>query len=189
MTCLNLGCGPFRAPAPWLNLDCWQDDQIRPDVVVDAARPLARWADGDVDRIYCGHVIEHVPWPDVPAFLAEIHRALRPGGELCVVAPDVYRAIRRWRDGIDPEGWELVESLLENPWEREHANGYGFLRQHPAWPASRHWWNAFEDRIVFALDEAGFVDVAPQPITPEALASWPVVAFTQWQCAVTARKA
>lgn len=186
---LNVGCGPFRAPEPWVNLDVHVSDSIRPDVVVeDPDRPLAGWGDGTVDRVYLGHVLEHIAWPDVPEFLADIRRALHPDGEVCAVGPDVFRAIRRWRDGLDPEGWQLIESILEGPWDRDYdTDGYGLIERLPAWPQARHQWNSYEKRVVVAFHLAGFSHAEGRPIDPDALGGWPLVAYTQWQCAVVAR--
>jgi len=188
---LNVGCGSFRAPPPWLNLDCHDGDGVHPDEVVDPDRPLATYPDNRVDRVYMGHVLEHIPWPDVPAFLADIHRALRPGGEICVVGPDILRVLKRWKEDLDPEGWDLIESILENPWDRCYGEtGYGLIYEEPRWKHSRHWWNCYEARVVFLFRQhTEFVDVEPQPIHPEQLGSWPLVAYTLHQCAVTARKA
>lgn len=190
MSWINVGPGSFPALAPWVNVDVHEGDGVTTDVVVaDHMNPLAEF--DNVERVYLGHVLEHVPWPDVPAFLANIERALAPGGEVCVVGPDILRVIQRWHEGLEPEGWELVESILENPWDRCYGEtGYGLiLDEDPRWPYARHWWNCYESRVVFALRQyTSLVDVSAQPITPEALGTWPVVAYTQWQCAATARK-
>lgn len=191
MVNLNIGCGPFPAPKPWVNLDCHADDQIRPDVLVDdPARPLAAWDDGTVDNVYLGHVLEHIPWDgELEPFLLDIRRALKPGGKVCAVGPDVMRVILRWKDDADLEGWALVESTLEGPWGRDLADGYGLTEALPSWPYARHAWNCYEKRLVFAFEHWGrFDQVKALPITAGALAGWPVVAFTPWQCAVSAVK-
>jgi hypothetical protein len=190
----NVGCGPYRAPAPWINLDCHEGDNVHPDVLVDAENPLGGFEPGTVERVYLGHVLEHVPWPEVPLFLQQLDDKLTPGGEICVVGPDVYRIIKRWHENLDPEGWPLVESCLENPWGRCYAEeGYAVtegIEPDSQWKYARHWWNCYETRIVYALEKhTHLVDITPQPITPEALGGWPLTAYTEWQCAVTARAA
>lgn len=186
---VNIGCGEFRAPDPWVNLDVWNEPPVRPDLVVDRHDdPLADFATGSVQRAYAGHVIEHVPWDDVRPWLGRIQAKLRPGGELMIVAPDVLRVIKRWKDGLDPEGWELVESVLENPWDRAHGEGYATIRQDPTWLYARHHWNCFEERVKFAFADAeGWASVESVPIEQAGeLGRWPLVAYTQWQCAVRA---
>jgi SAM-dependent methyltransferase len=43
------------------------------------------YPDDHFDRVVGIHVLEHLP--DLPAALSEVHRVLRPGGELCAVIP------------------------------------------------------------------------------------------------------
>lgn len=40
---------------------------------------------GHFDRVVGVHILEHLP--DLPSALKEVHRVLRPGGELCAVIP------------------------------------------------------------------------------------------------------
>lgn len=188
-TWLNVGCGPHRAPSPWINLDVHRGDGVDPDIVVaDSMRPCAEWDDQSVDRIYLGHVLEHVPTDELPAFLADLTRALRPGGEIAVVGPDVLRSIERWHAGQEP--WELVMSTLEGP-DYYPADGGHHLAADPdaGWRYCRHWWNCTEARVVHILNAAGFVDVTPCPLDGQHLGTWPVVAYAPWQMAVTARTA
>jgi hypothetical protein len=188
MSWLNVGCGPHRAPAPWVNLDVHVGDGIQPDVqVADPMFPLADYPDGGVDRVYLGHVLEHVQWDRLPLFLADIVRALCPGGELVAVGPDVFRVIEQWRDGREP--WQLVESALETPWPYASPEADGETWAVGAgWSEARHHWNSYEARVVWALRQVPeLADVEPLPLTPTGpLASWPVVAYTQWQCAARA---
>lgn len=186
---LNVGCGPHRAPAPWINLDVHRGGTVDPDVIVaDNMRPCADWADGTVDRIYLGHVLEHVPMDELGPFLADLQRALRPGGEIAVVGPDVLRTIERWHAGQEP--WELVVSTLEGP-DYYPADGGHQIADNPAagWRYARHWWNCTEARVVRILVNTGFVDVTARTLTADHLAEWPVVGYAPWQMAVTARTA
>lgn len=167
---LNVGCGTHRAPAPWVNIDVVDQGDTRPDVVVPAGTPLPYEA-GTVERVYLGHVLEHVPWPNVAGFLAEIRRVL--DGEVLVTGPDVYRTIQRWRAGAEP--WWLVESVLEHAVDPETTD----------WPEAHHHWNCHEVRVVEALERAGFAEVTPVSIFDQR--DWPVVNPSAWQLAVRAR--
>ena len=86
---LNLGCGDHRAPAPWVNIDRWPG--VHPDVVASAdALPFRS---GSVERLYCGHLLEHLEWEtELPEALAEIRRVT---DSVCFVGPDYDRAQAR----------------------------------------------------------------------------------------------
>lgn len=174
---LNVGCGPHRAPKPWINLDCHRGDSVEPDVLVDIDAPVAMWDRGSVDRVYLGHVLEHVEWPKLPAFLSGIRRVLKPDGELLAVGPDVRRTIQGWKDGV--ETWELVLSVLE-----ESSGGVGEVGD---WPAGTHKWNCHEARVVALLEANDFADVRAVPMPSSDMDNWPVVSRAPWQMAVFAR--
>lgn len=179
MTHLNIGSGPHNAPAPWINVDVVENDHIHPDIVVDPDRPLKQWKAKTVDAVYLGHVLEHIPWPTLPGFLAEVRRVLKPDAPVCVVGPDVHRAIERYKKGSEP--WHIVAACLE---EGTISPGMG----PDPWPGARHWWNCHEARVIQALECAGFNDVLGVHLDATTLAGWPCVSYAPWQLAVTATK-
>jgi hypothetical protein len=178
---LNVGCGPFRADLEgWVNTDVVHlPGDVEPDVVVTPDEPLP-FDDGTFDRIYMGHVLEHVPWDKVVPFLQLVSSKLSDDGVVMVVGPDVNRSLRMWNDGT--ETLEHVLGVLEDD---------GHYQHHTAdWFGARHCWNAYEGRVVRALEQAGFVDVKPLEIVRKAdFEGWPVVSHSAYQCAVRAVKA
>lgn len=172
MTYLNIGCGTHRAPSPWLNVDVHHDELHRPDLLTDPTEPFP-FDDGSAERIYLGHVLEHVKLDDLPYFLHEARRTLADDGELLAVGPDVYRTLRLWREGSEP--WEMVCSVME------HAAYPGTTD----WPQALHQWNCHEERVVEMLSYAGF-EPTQLDSPPEG---WPVVQWSAWQFCVIARKA
>lgn len=173
---LNVGCGPHRAPDPWVNLDCHRGDGVEPDVLVDEHAPLSGYASQSVDRVYLGHVLEHVMWPLVPAFMADVKRVLTPDGQVLVIGPDVLRTIIGWRDGS--ETWDLVLSTLE-------AMDGDAPDQVGQWGAACHKWNCHESRVIDLLTACGF-DAVAIPLASSDLDGWPVVSRAPWQLAVAA---
>ena len=119
---LNVGCG--RAPsAGWLNYDnsptVWLAKAplltrlLHRAGVIDAgsfefaafcrANPILHanakripHASGTVDVIYSSHMIEHLVRDDAWAFLLECHRALKPGGRLRLVVPDLHALVQQY---------------------------------------------------------------------------------------------
>lgn len=170
---INVGCGPHLADRPWINVDLL-GAEVPADIYAVPGDRLP-FDDGCAAAVYAGHVLEHVPWDDVGGWLADVARVLAPGGRLCVVGPDVFRAIRAWHEGAEP--WELVESVLEHDRPQEDLG---------AWAGARHSWNCTEARVAAALRAAGFVHIQALPIDGHELDGWPIVSRSPWQCAVVA---
>lgn len=151
---LNLGCGDHRAPAPWVNIDRWPG--VHPDVVASAdALPFRS---GSVERLYCGHLLEHLEWEtELPEALAEIRRVT---DSACFVGPDYDRA------QANPEHHVLLSAIV-----------CGGSR----WPGDTHRWVSTEDRSLDAIwqffPNAHPVDIYDMP-------DWPVVTPTGWQFAI-----
>lgn len=168
---LNVGCGQHRAPPPWINLDTRENENTFPDQIVDPREPLP-FEDASCERVYLGHVLEHISWPALPNFLADIRRLL--DGDLLVTGPDVYRTLEEWHRGR--LGWGLVEAVLEHAAHPERDNG---------WPEAHHHWNCHEARVIEALQLAGFGNVEPVSIFDPG-EGWPVTNPSSWQLAVRA---
>lgn len=164
---VNVGCGTHYAKG-WLNVDCVANDNTHPDLIAHGYR--LPFPERSVERIYAGHVLEHVPWADVPAFLAELRRVA--AGEILFTGPDLYRTIREWHAGR--LSWEIVESV------GEHQD-----RLRPDWPEAVHKWNCHETRMLDAIRAAGF-HADPAPVDRDGWDGWPVVNWSAWQCAVMA---
>ncbi len=181
---LNVGCGTHYADG-WLNVDVWENDETRPDLVVAANEPYP-FADGTFDAIFLGHVVEHLDWHFVRTFLADMERIAKPGSPILIVAPDVYRTIDMWRDGGAP--WELVQSVLEHQ-DIKSDN----VKWAEFWDGATHHWNCHERRVVEVLESIGAkqIEVVSETIPdgdgfkdPHSSIVWPVVGKAQWQCAV-----
>lgn len=110
---VDVGCGqaPYRPlltrATKYVGIDTGHDSMA--DVVGDAQRlPIVS---GVVESILCTEVLEHVRDPD--AVVAEVFRALKPGGELLLTAP------MSWNLHYEPNDyrrytcyglWQLLES-------------------------------------------------------------------------------
>lgn len=92
---LNWGCGSQPAPG-WINADRRPLNGV--DLCGDIRDGLAL-GDASIDYAVAIHVLQDLPWPDIPGALAELHRVLRPGGVLRLGLPDLDRAIEAYRRG------------------------------------------------------------------------------------------
>lgn len=154
MIALNLGCG-FRTSPRCVNLD-WSPlvrlkaspagrrlagvvlngqrlenfRSMTGDVVACDLRKGIPAETASVDLVYHSHVLEHIDRADVPVFLREIRRVLKPGGIHRVVVPDLERRVRAYVASLDaalaagttPADHDAtVSELLEQSVRREAA--------------------------------------------------------------------
>lgn len=190
MNLLNAGCGTHYAQG-WTNVDVWSSETTRPDVVVKPGEPYP-FEDNFFDAVFLGHVIEHIAWPEVPAFLKDISRVAKPGAPILVVGPDVHKTIKRWKDGEEP--WWMIESVLEHQ-DMNHQPD----RKHEWWDGAHHHWNCHEARVEKLLTVCGFADIENVfdliPNDPNGKTwvdqknqiTWPVVGKYFWQLAFLCR--
>lgn len=176
--CLNIGCGPHRTDlSGWINTDVVHEPGIiEPDIVVTPDDPIPFQA-YSFDRIYMGHVLEHVPWDKVVSFLKLAKEALKSDGELMIVCPDVNRALGYFLAGNEDLNW--YQGVIEDDLH---------YQQNPAqWFGARHCWNAYEDRVVRAVNLAGYKNVRTVDLNDASETyGWPVTSKADWQCAVKA---
>jgi SAM-dependent methyltransferase len=90
---LNLGCGPNPA-AGWINLDLRREQGVQ--LCCDLRRGLAL-ATECADYAVGMHVLQDLPWPEIPPAVSEMYRVLKPRGVLRLGLPDLDRAIDAYR--------------------------------------------------------------------------------------------
>jgi SAM-dependent methyltransferase len=65
------------------------DANYSSDHVIQAPLGALPFADASFDHVLCLDVLEHLTYHEQPRALAELHRVLRPGGELFVSVPNL----------------------------------------------------------------------------------------------------
>jgi len=98
--------------------------------------------DNSFDHVVCSEVLEHIP--DFEAMLLEIHRVLKPGGNLCVSVPRAWPEKICWRLEQRYHQVEGGHVRIFNGHTLQHliaANGYQLHSRH--WAHALHvpyWW-------------------------------------------------
>lgn len=154
---LNLGCGDYYVDG-WVNVDVTQNERVTPDVVADITGGIP-FDDDSFDRVYLGHVLEHLPVELVVPVLADVRRVLRSDGRACIVGPDVALTL---------QGWNHILGVV--------------LKGADRWDGDVHLWNATGEAHYFAALAAGF-EASLVPIG-EASDEWPIPDRSSWQFAV-----
>jgi predicted SAM-dependent methyltransferase len=135
---VSLACGQ-RKPEGFLGIDISEMEGV--DIVHDLNVYPWPFEDDSVDEFECSHFIEHVA--DLMAFMDEVHRTLKPGGKMSVVAP-YYSSIRAWQDPTHVRAiseasflyynkeWRTTNGLDHYPIKSDFDFVYGYALD-PAW--------------------------------------------------------
>lgn len=187
MNLLNAGCGTHYAKG-WTNVDVWESETTKPDVVVPPGEPYP-FKDDHFDAVFLGHVLEHMDWGSVPRFMEDMRRVCKPGGKILIVGPDVLKTLKRWKDGLEP--WDMVLSTMEH---QEHNFQTG--QDGTWWKEATHHWNCHHQRVWGLLESMGFTNLEDYydriPNNTQAKTwhdeatgvTWPVVGKWFWQFAI-----
>jgi SAM-dependent methyltransferase len=82
----------------------------------DLRRGLPMYPDGSVDAVYGGQMVEHLnPIHEVPKFLAECYRVLKPGGRIRLTTPDLDALIHHYADARGWDGERITGLEKEQP--------------------------------------------------------------------------
>lgn len=179
---LDVGCGnkPYRDLIParrYVGLDIDNAFTRRvgaADVFYDGgAFPLP---DGAFDAVLCSQVLEHVFTPE--RFLGEIHRVLRPGGELVLAVPFLWDEHEQPQDFGRYSSFGLRALLERNGFEvlelrKSVADARAVAQLASAWTfkvvQSRHKWVnlATQLALLAPLNLAGALLAAVLPASPD----------------------
>jgi predicted SAM-dependent methyltransferase len=178
---LNLGSGPhvFESELKdelWINID-QSDKDAKPNVL--GSIMMLPFADNTVDRVYMGHVLEHLGlFDDMKIFRDELFRVCKSGAQCMIVGPDVdaYNKMFQKNDVNAPQ-WLLEAVVSSKPeWATMENNKGGW-----------HRWVPTSDLMVEMLEFYGFVEIEKKDITTIRMPVWPNKVTTEWQMAVSAK--
>lgn len=158
---LNLGSGNHYAPG-WTNVDLFEEDH--PDIVASIYDlPIET---GSVERVYVGHLMEHLPWATIPRALAEVRRVCKPRAEIMVVGPDLSKAVLTGQPR-----WLLDIIVAPEVWD---GTGRG------------HAWTSTELLTMIALADGLLEDIEAVSVESVVPPEWPNPVQAPWQLAVHA---
>ena len=163
---LNLGSGDCYAKG-WLNVDL-PTTPHRFDQSADIRRTLP-WQRHSIERVYLGHVLEHLTIAEGTTLLRRLRPLMAPRkGVALAVGPDINRARKLLkRSDLDPELFQMI---------RLGGN---------RWPGDRHKWECEPRTLEAMFRDAGWRHVREVEVG-RIRGSWPIVSRVGWQCAVRA---
>lgn len=140
---LHLGCGDRLLPPPWINADAQIGVGI--DLVLNL-HDLWPLQPESYEQIYSSHTIEHA-YPDrLPVALAQLHRALIPGGILTLATTSFEGIFDAYLAGYTPAQWNAY--LFGDSSSKDH-------------PLMAHRQTFTAEYLTELLHAAGFATVRP----------------------------
>lgn len=125
---LDIGCGQYKTFPHWTGCDnggVWGMRGV--DVMIDAD-DLSIFASGSCDGVFSSHLLEHIPYDQVPKVLNEWCRVVKDGGHILLYLPDENQYPKIGEEGSNPDhkwnvnrdkvvaamesvnrGWDLVD--------------------------------------------------------------------------------
>jgi hypothetical protein len=96
---LNLACGGiYITNDDWINLDYVSSSPFVRQANLLETLPFDS---NSISLVYSSHFLEHIPLHQVPSFLKECYRVLKPGGVIRLVLPDFEEMCREYLTQLD----------------------------------------------------------------------------------------
>ncbi len=145
------------------NLDGWVNIDVHPAPLALNLQWGLPFADGQAERVFLSHLLEHLFYPqEATKLLAEIRRVLAPGGVVRIVVPDIEQCIQAYVKNDKeffasrrhtwtwwPEGQTRLEDFL----------AYAGAGPNPGLLFESHKFGYDFETLSRALERAGFTDV------------------------------
>jgi len=122
---LELGSGRKSGENGWTTIDLFGAD-----ISYDLRRGIPL-PDDSVDRIYSSHLLEHLPYRELVAFIQECYRVLKAGGELSVCVPNAGLYIQSYVRGhrFKPLGEGYGPALVDTGSLIDQVNYIAYMGQ------------------------------------------------------------
>ncbi|MHB8483960.1 MAG: class I SAM-dependent methyltransferase [Nitrospiria bacterium] len=138
-TGLHIGSGGLVLP-DFLNTDIDLLDGV--DMVLDASKIPYPFKDGEFEKIYSSHMVEHLHKDILPEVIKEWVRVLKPRGVAIIDCPDLKQGLKLYHD--KNYSWNKLMDLIFGNNER---------------PTQHHLWGWTYDTLAPLFIQAGFSKV------------------------------
>ena len=153
---LHIGCGPGHLPG-WINIDVYPAP-FAMNILWGLPFP-----DRSVSRVFVSHLLEHLFYPrDVQFLLGELKRALKPGGVVRIVVPNIEQCIAAYANNdrsFVASRRETWSWWPENATRLEDFLAYAGVGAEPAYLFEAHKYGYDFETLAKVLGEAGFEGV------------------------------
>lgn len=104
---LDVGAGPYKTFPHFISVDNGHHEQfgwnIKSDIQVDSAEKLDLIASESCDAVFSSHLLEHIPYENVPDTLKEWARVVKTDGYVILYLPDEDQYPKVGEPGANPD--------------------------------------------------------------------------------------
>lgn len=147
---LELGCGSTKRDG-WLSVDY----RFGSDLTYDITKDLP-FKDGQFEKIYIEHVLEHFEFNEFKMVLRNIFRVLMPNGSLIISVPDLQIFVNEYNNKIHGSSLMTFEPAIFSSYPADILNYVFYM-------GGEHKMMFDFDSIKFHLESAGFINVVRRP--------------------------
>lgn len=151
---LELGCGGTKRDG-WLSVDY----RFGSDLTYDITKDLP-FKNGQFEKVYIEHVLEHFEFNEVKLVLRNIFRVLMPNGYLIISVPDLQIFINEYNNKIHGSSLMTFKPAIFSSYPADILNYVFYM-------GGEHKMMFDFDSIKFHLESAGFIDVMRRPYDPD----------------------
>ena len=165
---------------------------VDPEIILWDLRKGIPFDDDTFDVVYHSHFLEHIDKDGAPAFLRECYRALKTGGILRVVVPDLQKIIIRYNSAVnsiedgDPEAIQDHEIVTYELFDQMVSSGISgtkeqrflirfierIIRGNTAKVGERHRWMYDKYSLCELFTNIGFKDIKTETPTSSSIEGW-----------------
>lgn len=128
---LSLGSGLTNLGPEWIHID--KDPGVNPDLCLKIGEQLLDYAPGEVEEIYCSHLLEHFGYTRVSELLQTWVKWLRPRGILWLAVPDASILTAQALTAQRNLRWDVWHDCMRHlfAWQRdpEDTHRYGYCEE------------------------------------------------------------
>jgi predicted SAM-dependent methyltransferase len=150
---LELGCGSTKRVG-WLSVDY----RFGSDITYDITKDLP-FKDGQFEKIYIEHVLEHFEFNEVKLVLRNIFRVLKPGGSLIISVPDLQIFVSEYINKVHGSSLMTFKPAIFSSYPADILNYIFYM-------SGEHKMMFDFDSLKFHLESAGFIDVMKRQFDP-----------------------
>jgi len=138
------------------------------EIVCDMSKEPIPVPDNSCSELLANHVIEHIPWRQLPFIIKEWFRVLQPGGKLFFRTPDLEFICRTYLEGKTTKEWPGDEAGMVEVFGDCGPSQWAIIKLFSGqdYPSNFHFHNLDLQSATDLLTRYGFINVNRVSVLP-----------------------